>query len=61
MKLIGEILLDNKLLTQEQLDRALSVQKDSNDIRPIGEILIEMGFINIKTLMDYLDVQLKKK
>lgn len=59
--MIGEILLENQLLTPEQLDAALKVQRDTQDKRPIGEILIAMGSINIKTLMDYLDIQLRKK
>lgn len=59
MKLIGEILLENGLLTQGQLDAALLKQKEMANPEPIGEILISMGYIGIATLVEYLDIQLK--
>jgi len=61
MKLIGEILLDNGLLTHSQLDAALLKQKEMTHPVPIGEILISMGYIEISTLMRYLDLQLKSQ
>jgi hypothetical protein len=47
---IGEILVDQKLITPEQLEEALSKQKKIKEkwghTRPLGLLLIEMGYIN---------------
>lgn len=49
-KTIGEILLDQSLITREQLEEALSKQKKIKEkwghTRPLGLLLIEMGYIN---------------
>ncbi|MCU0553567.1 MAG: hypothetical protein MUF17_02195 [Syntrophales bacterium] len=49
-KTIGEILVDQKLVTREQLDEALSKQKKIKEkwghTRPLGLLLIELGYIN---------------
>lgn len=52
-KRIGEILLDEGLITQEQLDMVLNLQK-KNPQRKFGEILVTEGLIDRKTLTDYL-------
>ena len=44
-KRIGEILIDNKALTQEDLDKGLSKQKELNDNTKIGPILLKLGFV----------------
>lgn len=55
---IGELLLQNKIITQEQLDYALKVQK-SRDKR-LGDVLIELGYVKedelTKTLGERLNV-----
>ncbi len=61
MKLIGEILIDNGLLAKKDLAAALEKQKTMKHRKPLGEILILMGFINITTLLEYLDMQLEKR
>ena len=43
-KRIGEILVDNKAITQENLDRGLSEQKELNDNTRIGPILLRLNF-----------------
>ena len=47
---IGEILVDQKLITREQLEEALSKQKKIKEkwghTRPLGLLLIELGYIN---------------
>ena len=43
-KKLGEILLEEDVLTKRQLNKALDLQK-SGDKRKIGEILIELGFL----------------
>ena len=45
-KRIGEILIDNKAITQENLDQGLSEQKALNDNTKIGPILLRLGFVN---------------
>jgi hypothetical protein len=49
-KSIGEILVDQKLIIREQLEEALSKQKKIKEkwghTRPLGLLLIEMGYIN---------------
>ncbi|MBF0239673.1 MAG: hypothetical protein HQM12_18380 [SAR324 cluster bacterium] len=42
-KLFGEILLEKKMVTPEQLEHALKIQKSSN--RFIGELLVDHGYI----------------
>ena len=41
---LGQILLDSKLITPEQLNKALEVQKDDPSSR-IGDILVRLGYI----------------
>jgi hypothetical protein len=58
MKRIGEILVENGLLTREELGRALERQKHDTNNRKIGEILIEQGFLTYDVLLEYLDRQI---
>ena len=52
---IGEILMDNKAITPEQLSAALQIQQKSG--RLLGEILIEEGFLNQQQVFDALSTQ----
>ncbi len=52
---IGDILCEQGLITRETLDTALTVQKTSN--RPLGQILIDLGFINERVLLKSLASQ----
>ncbi|MEK6794650.1 MAG: hypothetical protein AABZ39_07735 [Spirochaetota bacterium] len=61
MKRIGEMLIEAKLLTKSDLDRALARQREMQDKRPVGEILVEMKIITLDTLVQYLDMQLRQK
>jgi len=49
-KTIGEVLRDQELISSDQLEQALRNQKtkkeQSGDTRPLGLLLIEMGYIN---------------
>jgi len=51
-KTIGEILIDQELISSEQLEEALSKQKNIQEkqgcTKPLGLLLIEMGYINIR-------------
>jgi len=53
--LLGQLLLWNKIITQEQLDKALEEQKRTK--KKLGTILIERGFVDEKTLNDFLSKQ----
>lgn len=53
---IAEMLLDSKLITPEQLDEAVKMQENSD--KKIGEILVDLGFINENQLLDLLSKQL---
>jgi hypothetical protein len=61
MKKIGELLVENNIVTQESLDSALERQKTLGIRKPVGEILVEMRVITIDTLIKYLEVQLRDK
>ena len=48
-KLIGEILLGKGLITQEQLDEALNVQKNTTE--QIGRILVDLGHVSERDVL----------
>ena len=54
-KQLGEILLSHKVITQEQLTSALEEQKLHP--RPLGRILVQMGFLSDKLLLQALSAQ----
>ncbi len=53
--LLGQLLLWNNIITQEQLEEALKEQKKTN--KKLGSILIEKGFVKEKVLNDFLSRQ----
>ena len=53
---IGDILVYNKVITQEDLDKALSQQKNSND--KLGHVLIKLGNITEKDLINAYSQQM---
>lgn len=57
---IGKLLIANGLLTQEQLDYALEIQKNSPS-RRLGDILLENSYVSEKDLMLALESRLKVK
>lgn len=59
MKRIGEILVENRLITQLQLDAALDAQLKTHRDKRIGEILIDMGYLTYDTLIGYLENQIQ--
>jgi len=56
MPRLGEILIERKLLVQEDLDRALEMQKERGD--KIGRILIDLGFVAQRDVVQALSDQL---
>ena len=55
-KRLGDLLLHIGLISQEQLDRALELQKGSK--KRLGSVLIENGFITEQQLIEALEMQL---
>ena len=58
-KKIGETLIEAGLITKEQLDNALTLQKGKN--KRIGKVLIELGYINEVQVAETLSRQLSIK
>ena len=57
-KKLGEILLEEDVLTKRKLQKALDIQSGKGslpgDDRKIGEILIELGFLTIEDMTDVM-------
>ena len=51
---VGDVLLDRKLVTEEQIEEALAAQKASTERRLLGEIIVEMGFCTETQILDAL-------
>ncbi len=43
---IGDYLVEQKLITPDQLDKVLAAQKEAQDGKRFGELVVEMGFIS---------------
>lgn len=54
---LGDLLVEHKIITQEQLNIALENQKSSG--QKLGRVLIDKGFISEDKLLDFLAHQLK--
>ncbi|HWZ33403.1 MAG TPA: type II secretion system ATPase GspE [Bryobacteraceae bacterium] len=54
---LGEILIERKLITQEDLDRALELQRERGD--KIGRILVDLGFVAMRDVLAALAEQLQ--
>ncbi|MEE4266335.1 MAG: hypothetical protein V2I56_26845, partial [Desulfobacteraceae bacterium] len=54
-KRIGDAFVDNGLISKEQLQQAL--QKQTREGGHLGSLLIEMGFISLDDLLDFLSKQ----
>jgi len=53
--LLGEILIQRKLITREQLEGALAIQKQNGGI--IGEILVNLGILDERDIVVALVIQ----
>jgi hypothetical protein len=54
-KQLGELLLDGKLITQQNLEEALGVQKEKGGM--IGEILVGLGYTSEESIAQALTAQ----
>jgi type IV pilus assembly protein PilB len=57
---IGELLVRDGILGQEQLQQALMVQRIQHAYKPLGEICMDLGFISRTTLRTLLDKYRKR-
>ncbi len=55
-KRLGELLMDAKLITQEQLDIAIKTQKRTN--QKLGDTLVGLGYIATEDMLRLLEIQL---
>lgn len=55
-KQIGQMLIERGLLTPEQLKQALETQRQTTQL--IGEVLVDLGFVEKKALFETLAVQM---
>ncbi|HWR52068.1 MAG TPA: type II secretion system ATPase GspE [Bryobacteraceae bacterium] len=53
---LGEILISRSLIEQEDLDRALEIQKERGE--KIGKILVDLGFVAVRDILAALSEQL---
>ena len=63
--LLGEILIKLGVLTDEQLQIALkeqqSLDSQGKEHKPVGQILLEHGFITPNDLIEAIKIQTKQK
>lgn len=63
--LLGEILINLSILTEEQLNLALKEQEtldlQGKERKPIGQILLEHGFVTPNDLVEAIKIQVKRK
>ncbi|HUQ91336.1 MAG TPA: ATPase, T2SS/T4P/T4SS family [Bryobacteraceae bacterium] len=53
---LGEMLMARKLISQEELDRALEIQKERGE--KVGKVLVDLGFLSTRDLLAALSEQL---
>jgi len=54
-KQLGELLLERRIINSEQLEKALSLQKERGSL--IGEILVELGFAKEEDIVQAITAQ----
>ena len=63
--LLGEILIGLGVLTEERLNMALKEQEQldqqGKEHKPVGQILLEHGFITPNDLIEAIKIQTKQK
>ena len=53
---IGQILIEKKLITKDQLAEALKVQKEKKE--RLGELLVNLGYLSKDALLEVLSIEL---
>ncbi len=57
---LGDILVRRNRIKREQLDQAIKVQQESESPRMFGSILVSLGFITDKELVEHLHFQIEE-
>src|ERR1700691_3098198 len=55
---LGELLIERRLITQEDLDRALELQRERGGEK-LGKILVDLGYIAMRDVLSTLSEQLQ--
>jgi len=58
---LGDVLVDNGIITQEQLDTALGLQKTDPQKRRLGEVLLDSGMITEDAMLTALSKSLNQR
>ena len=53
---LGDLLVSSSVITNEQMERALGMQKETKE--RLGDVLIRAGFITEQQLIEALEMQL---
>jgi adsorption protein B len=54
---LGDLLLENRLLSLQKLNHALQVQREKGNL--LGEVLVDLGYVPEAAVVDVLGLQLK--
>jgi len=57
---LGELLIQNNLITEQQFFKALEMQKSYPD-QPLGQLLVQLGFVRESVLKEFLDYKGKRQ
>ena len=57
---IGSMLLENKVITQVQLEECLRLHEESGQQQPLGRILVNKGYVDPQRLDESLERQVKE-
>lgn len=59
-KKIGELLVSDRILSEEQLQQAVMVQQNQPTYKPLGEVCMDLGFVSRTKLRTILDKYRKR-
>lgn len=55
--MLGQILVEMEILSQEELDAALWVQRQDNEWQPLGKVLSDVGAATAEALIEAIETQ----
>ncbi|MCA8952767.1 MAG: Flp pilus assembly complex ATPase component TadA [Planctomycetes bacterium] len=58
---LGAILLESGIVSEQDLERCLSIQALTGSVRPIGQVLVAQGLVDSETLSRVLELQKARK
>src|SRR5579871_3772082 len=54
---LGDLLVREKVITSEQLDKALRAQRDAGPSARLGSVLVQLGYVNDEEVTNFLSRQ----